>query len=999
MPVMFLTAEQEAQYGRYPGDPSPAQLAQYFYLDDADRDWLSTLRHDASRWGCAVQLGTVRFLGTFVNDGAQIPPTVTSYVAAQLGLREMSNLVAYFQSRLHWHHQQRLIAQYHYHPFDQQSVHWRLVRWLYGRAWMAAERPSVLFDQATAYLIDHKILLPGVTTLARLVAQVRDRAQTRLWHRLAALPDPTQRSRLEALLQVETSTRQTTLDRLRHPPTRVSKKGFNEACQRLTLLQVFDAATWNLRNVPMARIEALARYAATARAQAVARMPVERRIATLVAFVVVWTRTAQDDLVDLFDRFLADLWGKATRQTVQRRLRTLHGLDRAARLCRDACAIVLQEETPDSAVRTTIFDQIAKSSLQAAMTTIEQLTQSPVSTVEQQIIPTVYPALRMLVALWLQHLVWKSTPAGQADHDRWEFLKTHWGQPLRAWREAPLTGITPPWRVAVVNAANHIVPKAYTVWTLHHLWEALRRHDIYVPGSTCYGDPRAQLLQDSAWEAARPHVLRTLGWTEDPDQTLEPLARALDTAYRETTARWDANPAVRIESGVVRDRLVLSPLDRLEDPPSLRTLRRQVAALLPHPTLPDLLLEVQRWTRFADAFTHISQGGERIKDLPLSVCAVLLTQACNIGLDPVIHHGIPALERDRLTWVAQNYVRADTLVAANAALVEFHARLPMVRYWGAGEVASADGMRFAVPVQTVHAGYNPKYFGMGRGVTYYNFTSDQFSGFHALVIPGTIRDSLFLLEGLLEQTTTLRPHEIMTDTAGYSDLIFGLFGLLGYQFSPRLADIGESRFWRMDVDADYGVLNGLARQRIRTDLIRRHWKDMLRVAGSLKWGAVNATALIQTLQHGGRPTLLGRAIGELGRIYKTRYLLAYLDDEGYRRRILTQLNRGEARHSLARAVFYGKRGELHQAYREGQEDQLHALGLVVNAIVLWNTQYMGVTLNALRERGQALDETECARISPLVHDHITMLGHYSFDVPKPVAEGRLRPLTLGPDDA
>ncbi|MBG9789374.1 transposase [Brevibacillus laterosporus] len=64
--------------------------------------------------------------------------------------------------------------------------------------------------------------------------------------------------------------------------------------------------------------------------------------------------------------------------------------------------------------------------------------------------------------------------------------------------------------------------------------------------------------------------------------------------------------------------------------------------------------------------------------------------------------------------------------------------------------------------------------------------------------------------------------------------------------------------------------------------------------------------------------MLGRAIGESGRIFKTRYLLLYLKDENYRRKILTQLNRGEARHSLARAIFYGKRGELHHSYRAGQ---------------------------------------------------------------------------------
>jgi TnpA family transposase len=65
-----------------------------------------------------------------------------------------------------------------------------------------------------------------------------------------------------------------------------------------------------------------------------------------------------------------------------------------------------------------------------------------------------------------------------------------------------------------------------------------------------------------------------------------------------------------------------------------------------------------------------------------------------------------------------------------------------------------------------------------------------------------------------------------------------------------------------------------------------------------------------------------------------------VDDEAYRRRILIQLNRGEARHRLARAVFHGQRGELRQRYREGQEDQLGALGVVVNAIILWNTRYM-----------------------------------------------------------
>ena len=77
-------------------------------------------------------------------------------------------------------------------------------------------------------------------------------------------------------------------------------------------------------------------------------------------------------------------------------------------------------------------------------------------------------------------------------------------------------------------------------------------------------------------------------------------------------------------------------------------------------------------------------------------------------------------------------------------------------------------------------------------------------------------------------------------------------------------------------------------------------------------------------------------------------MLDYIHDESCRRSTLLQLNLTEGRHSLARTVFHGKRGELHQHYREGQEDQLGALGLVLNIIVLWNTIYLDAILDELR---------------------------------------------------
>ncbi len=151
-----------------------------------------------------------------------------------------------------------------------------------------------------------------------------------------------------------------------------------------------------------------------------------------------------------------------------------------------------------------------------------------------------------------------------------------------------------------------------------------------------------------------------------------------------------------------------------------------------------------------------------------SLCAVLLAEACNTGLEPLIRLDTPALRRSRLSWVRQNYIRADTLVRSNATLVAAQAAIPLARAWGGGDVASADGLRFVVPVQTIHSGPNPRYFGQERGITYYNLTSDQFTGLGSIVVPGTLRDSLALLSVLLEQETALQPTEVMTDTGAYT---------------------------------------------------------------------------------------------------------------------------------------------------------------------------------------------------------------------------------------
>jgi hypothetical protein len=371
---------------------------------------------------------------------------------------------------------------------------------------------------------------------------------------------------------------------------------------------------------------------------------------------------------------------------------------------------------------------------------------------------------------------------------------------------APLTVVSKAWQRHVVKNNGQVDRRAYTFCTLDELRTALHRREVYVSPSWRYADPRIGLLTGQEWESIRPMMCRTLGLTPDPQPVLKALAEELDGAYRAVAACLPQNPAVRIEKLSGKDDLILTALDRIEDPSSLVALRTEVSARLPRFDLPEILLEIAARTDCTDAFTHVSERAARVTDLRTSLCGALLAGACNTGLESLARQDMPSLRRDRLTWVNQNYIRDETLLAANARLVAAQNQIALAHTWGGGEVASADGLRFVVPVRTVHAGPNPKYFGIGRGVTWYNLMSNQFTGLHGITVAGTLRDSLVLLAVVLEQQTELQPTQIMTDTGAYSDIVFGLFRLLGYRFSPRLADIGGTRFWRIDATADYGAL-------------------------------------------------------------------------------------------------------------------------------------------------------------------------------------------------
>lgn len=516
---------------------------------------------------------------------------------------------------------------------------------------------------------------------------------------------------------------------------------------------------------------------------------------------------------------------------------------------------------------------------------------------------------------------------------------------------------------------------------LEQFHRRLRHRDIFAVNSSKWGDPRAKLLSGAAWEAAKPLVLASLGLPAQPEQHLAERAALLHATFTDVIDRLAGNAAAGFgEDG----RLHLVALPAEADPPSLTQLRRLTTAMLPRVDLPEVLLEVFSWTGADQAFTSVTGGESRLADLGVSVAALLVVDACNITRRPVIKQGVEALSRDRLAHVDANYLRLDTIRAANAALIEAQAGIGLARLWGGGHVASVDGMRFVVPVRTLHSGPNPRYFPRGRGsrgATWLNMVNDQAAGLGAKVVAGTPRDSLHVLDVLYDRDGGVKPQMIVTDTASYSDIVFGLLSLAGWTYAPQLADLPDQKLWRIDQKADYGPFTTAARGRVDLARVARHWEDILRIVASIHTGAVRAHDVIRMLSRDGHPTQLGEAIAHYGRIGKTLHVLRTADDVDYRRTMKSQGNLQEGRHSLGREIFHGKRGELRQRYYEGMEDQLGALGLVLNAIVLFNTRYLDAAITELRASGHEVRDEDAARLSPFGRHHINLLGRYSFLLP------------------
>ncbi|HHQ8576226.1 TPA: Tn3 family transposase [Escherichia coli] len=345
-----------------------------------------------------------------------------------------------------------------------------------------------------------------------------------------------------------------------------------------------------------------------------------------------------------------------------------------------------------------------------------------------------------------------------------------------------------------------------------------------------------------------------------------------------------------------------------------------------------------------------------------------------------------------LAWLQAWHIRDETYGAALAELVNAQFRHPFAEHWGDGTTSSSDGQNFRTGSKAESTGHiNPKY-GSSPGRTFYTHISDQYAPFHTKVVNVGVRDSTYVLDGLLYHESDLRIEEHYTDTAGFTDHVFALMHLLGFRFAPRIRDLGDTKLYIPKGDATYEALKPMIGGTLNIKHVRAHWDEILRMATSIKQGTATASLMLRKLGSYPRQNGLAVALRELGRIERTLFILDWLQSVELRRRVHAGLNKGEARNALARAVFFNRLGEIRDRSFEQQRYRASGLNLVTAAIVLWNTVYLERAANALRGHGQAVDDGLLQYLSPLGWEHINLTGDYLWRSSAKIGAGKFRPL-------
>lgn len=990
MPSRFLTSTERERLNRFPEEISSEDIFIFFRLSELDIAQLPVKSQNYNRLGVALQLCALRYLGYCPDDLTTAPLSVISYVAKQIKV-DAKIIAAYGQrEQTRTEHFNKISAYLGFRKASKTDIK-KLSLWLHERA-LEHNKPILLFYMSCEWLYSEKIVRLGLTLLERMVISAIKQAEETTYQQLSFLMTEERTSFLDNLLVTDNESSKTKLYWLRHEAISNTPQAILNSIKKLVFLRQAGVEDWDLSSINPNRRKYLSQICRKASNQSLQRYTPHIRYPILITFLRQSIEHISDEIIDLFDHCLSDCYSRSKKDKDKFQLSIAKTTNEKLRTFREIGNILLDTEIEDSQLRKAIYNRIPREKLLSSIEECSKLIR-PRDDKCYDYLANRYNYIREFVPNFLDTFTFCSHKENDPIIEALEKIKELDSKKKRNIPEGTSLKFVPKsWFPYVKDKSGKIIRRYYEICALWELRGALRAGNIWINNSRKYADPETYLIPKDQWIKLRNETCSMPILSENGISRLKCRQKELEDALSELDKVIPYENQVRIE----KDRLVLSTLKAEELPESSIKLQNLITERLPLVELTDLLIEVDKWTHFTDAFQLIDEGNLTKKDILVYLYASILAQGCNFGFKKMAN--ISNLSYATLSWCNNWYLRDETLQDAINILVDFQYNQPLSKFWGDGTLSSSDGQRFLVPIKAKNATALPKYFGYGKGLTFYSWTSDQFSQYGSRVIPATIRDATYVLDAILDNETELQILEHTTDTAGYTELVFALFDLFDMQFSPRIRDIGDQRIFRPRKGILFKNIDSLLSGKINYDLIINNWDDILRIVASIKLGWVTASLFISKLQAYPRKNIITKALQEYGRLIKSIHIPTYLCIEDYRRRISTQLNKSESLNDLRKFLRFVNDGHIRKSQISDQINQANALTLLANIVIVWNTRYMKAVIDQLQSEGLNIEDSDLVHLSPCRFNHINKYGKYTFNVDKEMARKYLRPLRKPQND-
>jgi TnpA family transposase len=863
-----------------------------------------------------------------------------------------------------------------------------------GRIAMRSTQPVYILREVLQYLAARRIVAPGYTILQDLVSRVVTAERQRITRLLEQAITPDVQRQLQALLESDEGLYQLTI--LKHEPKDFSRKELRQEGERRRFFQpIYDFAQTFLSSSGVSN-DSIRYYASLVEFYTIYKL---KRMASptarlyLLCFAHHRLREINDNLIEAFihlvDGYERDAKLSAKESVYQAKTAASANLKAAGQVLNLFVDPSIPTHTPFGSVQEKAFTLLPREQFPSVTHCM-----SDAEFDEAAFEWAYYVRMSHAFKVNLRHLFSELDFASRVE-DAPLLKAVHFLQSaLRQGKtprqinasEFPLAVIPKSLRRYFFTAApsdrggngRHLDVDRYEFLVYRLLRNALEAGDVFVRDSTQFRRFEDELISDEHWKD-KDAVLREIGapiLIRPIEETLAALRQELEEKFALVNERIEngANRHIKVRGAGEKRRWTLVYPNE-EEP-----VNSPFFGELPAIGIADLLWFVHQETNFLSAFTHVLDRFVKHDPIWNEILACLIAFGTNMGLWKMAE--VSDLSYSSLRTTARNYIRLETLRAANDFISNALARLPMFEHYDIQETihSSSDGQRIETQVDTINARFSSKYFGLKKGISSYTLLANHVP-INAKTIGAQEHESHYVFDVLYSNTTDIKPERHSTDTHGTNQVNFWILHVFGYEFAPRYRDLHKKMSTLVGFEHPSHAGNALIKpaRKVNESLICQEWPNVQRIMASLAQKDVTQATIVRKLSAYARQNRTKKALWELDGICRTLHILNFIDDVTLRQSVQKALNRGEAYHRFRRAIAYVNSGKLRVHTQAEQQIWNECSRLIANAVIYYNAV---ITSRVLAQK-QASGDQEAVEIikdtSPVAWRHVNLIGRFEFN--------------------